>query len=306
MTHQKELFGDRSPDLDFMQLITPDIIPSIEGISSPYKLFRYDKGDQRYYFRFPEQGDAIGYLSVTEFTKKSLGIGVQLYKWAANNTVEYTKMYSEMRAAYGTQMHIEITDMLKSGKGNFDEIKNRAFNLAIDLGYKHSAMDWLDDMANDVASFLIMAREKNLKVIAAEFPICSNKYGLAGCIDLIVQLDFNRTRVNAMIDNKSGRKGFFEAHELQLHTYKKMWNDVYSSVFPVTHVFNFAPQNIKNKTKYKLQNQTSSVFAPTIEQRMSLANLEGWVNPPKGHMELNGSFEVETFDIADHLEKKSI
>lgn len=285
---------------DHLELITPEIMPRIEGIASPVLLYRYDKGADRYYYSFTEDGPK-GYLSVTSFVGKSLGISRELYKWASGVGVEYANFYSKMRAAYGTQMHIEITEILKSGKGDFDQISRNAFMQANTLGYTTLAENWASDMVNDIASFVVFAKEKELDVIAAEFPICSEPYELAGCIDCVARVKFGKSKVNAIIDFKSGKKGFFESHEVQLHTYKTLWNDWYQDVFPVTHVFNWSPNNWKKEPTYKFKNQTNSSYADSVRNRIEICRMEGWVTPPTQHLEIHGAFDLENFELENHL-----
>ena len=286
---------------EYLLQVEPAINPASYGIISPHKIYRYDRGDDRYYYTNPENKGAMGYLSVTSFTKKSLATSPHLIDWMIGMGKEAAEFYKNERAAYGTFLHCEIVECIIKGGGDFSDISNRAFVSAVNDGYGYNAATWSSDVVNDIASFFSFVKDRNVKFIAAEFPVFSERYRLAGCIDLVCKLEFNRKEVNALIDIKSGRKGFTESHELQLHCYKEIWNETFESKFPVTHVFNWAPKNVTAKTKYDLKNQTESIYAGTVKQRMEMAKLEGWIKPPTQHMEIIGAFSVNSFNLTDHL-----
>jgi hypothetical protein len=293
---------DNFTKADFMALlkeVRPEIEPKITGLESPTRLWRYDKGDERYYFEFV--GDMIiPFLSVTEFTKKSLPTSPFLIQWIASHGTDVARHVANCTAAYGTLLHKEITMLCKTGEVDFNALAQRAIDEAIDMGYDYKALDWSSEVVKDVAAFLVFAEEKELEVIGSEIAISSRKYGLAGCIDLPCRLKFGRGKVNAIIDIKSGRKGFWPEHELQLLTYREIWNDIFKEVFEVTHVFNWSPTDWREKPAYKFQNQTESAFVATVVARMGMAKAEGWINPPTGHMEIVGVAKLGAFKFDDH------
>lgn len=300
-------------DVDFIKEVVPDIL-NLKSIASPYRLFRYDKADDRYYFRYIN-GQPIGYLSMTSFVHKVLPTSPFLIKWMQQHGEDGAAYLRDMKAEYGTTLHVMTTELENGGKGNWDEIRKAAFAAAIDNGYKSEAIEWEAEMTNDIFSYLVFRKDRNVETIAAEFPLCSDEYGLAGCIDRVVRMDFNRQRINAIIDIKSGRKGFWDSHKVQLHGYMKTWNDLFGDVFPVTHCFNFAPaaNPITAKTKYKLENQTDAVLSGEkvqvkeyIHELLTMAKSRGMVNPPLSHYELRGDFDLSTFDPESHIVKHQI
>lgn len=290
---------------EFFLEVFPEIAPRLTGIASPIKLWRYDKGSDRYYYQ-RSAGASKAYLSVTSFCSKSLPTSPFLTRWVGDLGNDAAEFMRDMKAAYGTFMHIECLNIIKTGGGNFEEMTQRAFEAAMFSNYKTYAEQWMEDIVKDALSFITFLKEKEVEVVAGEFPIASDKYLLGGCIDIICSLKFGHGRVNAILDLKSGRKGFWDSHQLQLSCYKELWNEWFKDIFPVTHIFNFAPTDWRTEPKYKLENQTTNQFHETVKERMILARKEGWINPPTMHTMYKGAFELETFNIENHIIKIQI
>lgn len=292
-------------DENIFQEVVADMV-TIEGIQSTYRFFRFDKGDDRLYFvRVSEEEDYKTVLSVTSFTQKVLNNAYVLMKWQDNvGGLDIANYIKNMRAEYGTMCHKIFGEMLKMGTYDFDYVKRLAWETAFELGYKYEASQWVEDVVEDVVSFLYFMLERKVKVIGLEFPIADVELGLGGCIDLICEMEFNGKIVRAIVDFKSGRKGFFEGHELQLGLYKHIFNRHYSSVFEISHVFNFAPTGVGTKAKYKLQNQSNSKLVIGAVNEAKLCMSRGMLEGVKTfHLVVSGSGYVEDFDLEKHVKE---
>lgn len=296
-------------DTDIFQEVVADLV-NIEGIASPFRLYRYDKGQDRHYFVSMNEGDAVQpVLSVTSFTQKVLNNAYVLMKWQDNvGGLDVANYIKNMRAEYGTFLHIIFGEIMKTGEYNFDEYKRRAWETAYSMGYKFEAEMWVEDVIEDVIGFITFLIEREVEIMALEFPIADIEIGLGGTMDLICSMKFGTKRVNAIVDFKSGRKGFFEGHELQLGVYKLLWNKLYGEVFEISHVFNFAPCGVGAKERYKLKNQTESKLALGAENEVKLCRSRGMLDGIKAthFIVTGGGFWRDGFDISKHIKEVSL
>lgn len=255
------------------------VAPEFIKIVSPYAIKRVQKGNDRYYCTYQEDQPKF-YLSVTSFTGKSLP-NPFLSKWRGDLGNELADFKSNLAAEYGTFMHIEIGNFIKEGEYNFDNADERVIEylLSNDLSPKLIS-EWVDKIHNDMLSFIQFCIDRNVEPIACEFPIVSDRWKLGGCIDFPCKMDFGKKRVNAIVDFKSGRKGFYESHELQLKVYRELWNETFADVIHMTHIFNWAPTEWRcNKPKYKLKNQDNGDLIVGYYLELGLAH--SWTGEPK-------------------------
>lgn len=266
-------------NLNFEEVEAFFVAPTYTNIVSPYRIKRVQKGGDRYYCTYQEEEPKF-YLSVTSFTSKCLP-NPYLSKWRGDLGNELADFKSELAADYGTFMHIEIGDFIKNGNYNFDDADERVIDylLSHDLSMKLMS-EWIDKIHNDMLSFAAFCIKHEVQTIACEFPIVSDKWKLGGCIDYPCSMLFRKKRVNAIVDFKSGRKGFYESHELQLKVYREMWNETFGDIIPMTHIFNWAPTEWKcGVPKFKLKNQDNGNLICSEYLNLGLAH--GWTKQPR-------------------------
>jgi hypothetical protein len=158
-------------------------------------------------------------------------------------------------------------------------------------------------------SFAQFCAEKEVKVEAVEVPLLSDNLGYAGTIDLVCELTFNRKRIRAIVDLKSGRNGFMEEYELQLEAYRQLWNVNYPDL-PVAMTFNFSPKDWRKEPTYELKNQTESGNLFKWPLMLAMYQQAG-ESKPKPFTHVNGvivlgrdtSTLFEVVEIEDHLRR---
>jgi len=105
--------------------------------------------------------------------------------------------------------------------------------------------------------------------------------------------ELQQERINAIIDLKSGRKGFYESHEIQVQAYKEMFNIHFPEVTIDRPLI--GPQNFTGVTPtYNLKDQTEAKSMAKLPYLVALAKIEedrreksimiisGTVEPAKG------------------------
>lgn len=241
-----------------------------------YRVFQLNSDGHRYYYRFNETGEPEFFPSVTTLLKHVMPTPPALLDWMIANGKDGATEKRDLAAAYGTFMHIQFETLVINRRYDFDNVP------AVLLGYMEREnlpekvfSEWLPKIRKDVLAFAQFVRDYNVKPLAIEIGLVHPKYHYAGCIDLPCIMTDPKTgkQFTAIVDFKSGRKGFYEEHELQLHLYREMWNVNYPET-PVARVFNFAPKDWRTKPTYNLKDQTDSVNARKLPYLLALATIE--------------------------------
>lgn len=270
-------------------------------------LYMTDIGRYRYYYT--KRGSTYKFYLSASSVCKLMPKNDFFLKWVASNGYEESQEFAHQRAEYGTLMHeINISyfkypdrDMGEFAEIAYARIKNTGLPMKL-----HSK--WTSDLVKDYISWAEFCFIHKVKPIAIEYPIYSSKIGLAGRIDFIGSLEVKErgfhgevykrnsgdnkagdpklssayVPYNVILDLKSGRKGFYDDHKLQLAAYKAMWNEKQGGKFPVTKVFNWAPKDWQSKSsdvKFSLKDQTDVMFDNLLKKYVEIARIRGLDRP---------------------------
>ena len=263
----------------------------------PEPVYRLDSSGHRYYYTFDENGEPIFYVSVTTLIKQTLPTSPQLIKWIADMGYEESQRYAQERAAYGTFMHSQLAELLIARSYNLNGLKERLKMYIESKQLPGDFINYADDFKKDILAFAQFMKDTDLKPLAIELVLTNPQDGYAGAIDLCAEItieekgffgDVYKTganagkpketkrqrRIRAIIDFKSGRKGFFPEHEVQLLAYKTMWN-MHFEKYPVEKVFNWSPKSWTGTTPtYNFKDQTESKNAQKLPYLVELARIE--------------------------------
>lgn len=309
------------------QSITPELFsyedvqalfinPQLEDkllLFSPFGLQRIQKGDKRFYTRVDAAGNRYYYLSASSFAekKKSKEAIEALKTWKEKLGQHISREYARVAAAYGTFMHIECAEILKQGGYDFGidgiNLNNKIADLFIQENIPHYVLHEVTQQAhNDLAAFINFIVTRNVRAVAIEMVLCSDKTGLAGALDFVCELDFDKSRVKAIVDMKFSLN-IYETYIWQLEAYKDMYNDIFSDIFEVTHIFNWRPKDwtLANSEKgqclYTLTNQTGKIEPSVLKHGFEEVKLKGWNKPFGGMKKLHG--KVSLSDIHEGKSK---
>lgn len=242
----------------------------------PYRIYQLNTESYRYYYRFDENGDPVFYPSVTTLLRQVMPTSPFLIKWMLENGKEQADEKRDLAAAYGTFMHIQFERLIINRKVNFDTMPAELLDYMQRENLPEKVFtEWIGKIRKDILSFAQFVKDYNVRALAIEIGLAHPEFHFAGCIDLPCVMTDPKTKKDytAIVDFKSGRKGFWEEHELQLHLYKMMW-EVNFPDLPVAKVYNFSPKDWRTKPTYNLKDQTDSVNAKKIPHLLALATIE--------------------------------
>lgn len=241
-----------------------------------YRVWQLNSKGHRYYYRFNEAGEPEFYPSVTTILSQTLPMSPFLLKWITDKGLEEAERYKGERAAYGTYMHKAFEELIINRSYNLDNLKNdlcayiEANRLPGDFIY------YADDLKKDILAFAQFVKDYDVRPYAVEIALVHPRLGYAGLIDMpcsMLEKPGSDERINAIVDFKSGRKGFWEESEIQLHLYKMLWNENFPDK-RIGRVFNFAPKDWRKKPTYTLKEQTDSPNAKKIPSLLVLSQIE--------------------------------
>lgn len=280
-----------------------------------YRLYQLNSEGYRYYYRFNEAGEPEFYPSVTTLLKQVMPTPPALLDWMIANGKEGSAEKRDLAAAYGTFMHGEFEKLIINRRYDFDSVPAAllAYMERENLPEKVFS-EWLQKIRKDVLAFAQFVRDWNVRPLAVEIGLYHPKYHYAGCLDLPCAMTDPKSgkQFTAIVDFKSGRKGFYEEHELQLHLYADMWNANYPDL-PAERVFNFSPKDWRTKPSYNLKDQTDSVNAKKLPYLLALASIEdekrdNTLTIVRGVLSLdegNISDNILTLSLADLIKSKA-
>ena len=263
----------------------------------PEPVYRLDSSGHRYYYTFDEFGEPRFFVSVTTLIKQTLPTSPSLVKWIAEMGYEESQRFAQERAHYGTFMHAQLAELIITRSYNLNLIRERLRMFIESEQLPGDFMGYADDFKKDILAFAQFMKDTDLKPLAIEIVLTNPEDGYAGAIDLVAELTIEekgffgevyktganagkpketkqQRRIRAIIDFKSGRKGFFPEYEIQLHAYKKMWNMNFEA-HPVEKVFNWSPKDWRGKTPtYNFKDQTDIKNAKKLPYLVELARIE--------------------------------
>lgn len=245
-------------------------------VEPKYRLYQLNSDGYRYYYRFDENGEPEFYPSVTTMLKQVMPMSPFLLDWMLANGKEGATEKRDLAAAYGTFMHGQFEKLIINREYDFDMVPGYVLEFMERENLPEKVFgEWCIKIRKDVLAFAQFVRDYNVKPLAVEIGLVHPECRYAGCVDLpCIMTEPKSGKVfSAIVDFKSGRKGFYEEHELQLHLYRDMWNANFPQK-PIERLFNFSPKDWRTKPTYNLKEQTDSENAVKLPYLLALAAIK--------------------------------
>ncbi len=241
-------------------------------------LIRTDKyGGSRFYY---ETEAKKFYISATTFCAAVLPEAKHLTKWKQDLGFLEANRRAREAADYGTLMHIIIENFLQTGSLTWKKMDGLIRDFIEEHNHKRKYNAWCHDLKKDVLAFAKFATDRKLEVISTEqwaiLDLPDVRGGIAGTVDLIGHIKWGRGMVRAIIDMKSGRKGFYDAHALQLALYKKIIDGMCDTDH---YIFNWAPKDWRSEPTYDLKDQSNSPEVQKLDNYIDNARIDNLFTP---------------------------
>jgi len=257
-----------------MQIEKIQALYSSSPLMTGETLYRVQVSGLRVYRR--ENGNT--YKSLTTFLDGVMPSNRFLQTWreqmaADLGSAKAATDYVAATADYGTILHTLIAEFVRNGGVNWAELPLYIAELLAQSGTlsADAIRSATDEMQRDFASLIQFLFDYEVEVLAVELPVWIDE-GVATLIDLVVTMNAKaytektepskRQRINAIINLKSGKKGFFDTHVYQLEGERRMYNQRFGEVNGnIEAVYNLAPNDWRTSPTYKLKDQSEAANA---------------------------------------------
>jgi hypothetical protein len=262
-----------------MEILKPDYVK--DGIIEPdYYNYRIDNKGRRHYVRIYKDGMTIiapGFHTVLKEAPNDFGLDM----WFKKMSPDQIQFYSENSANYGTYFHYCCGRLLKKEKiflnkeWLIQDMENFFNEKEFDFP---ECLKWIKekkrDIRKDLIGFIIFCQQRELVPVAIEYPVMEGHGLVATTIDIVCEITFNRKRVNAIIDLKSGVADR-TYNDLQLYVCKVLWEQEID--FKIDMLFNYAPSGFRMKSLFDYTKGNNDKFKPyELINQTNSANIWKW------------------------------
>lgn len=268
------------PKYEFLMKDSPLIEP-------PYQLYRLtSQHEGRFYWRMRDDESLAYYASVTTLIAATSNSPF-LTQWVGSLGNAEAERQRDSAAEYGTALHHFISKFNILGEFNTLFLDIEIMQYCEKERPKYPTGHWAREMLRDLLAWQQFVQDYNVQPIAIEIMLCSDRLKMAGALDLVCEMDYHekgfwgevlksgpnagqpketkRTRrIVAIIDVKSGRKGFYDSHKRQLKAYQFLLRENCPG-FEAERLFNWSPKDWKTDPDYNFTDQTDGTSDREVE-----------------------------------------
>ena len=211
---------------------------------------RYEKSGKRWYY---STDDFVLYPSVTTILHATSPTPYGILKWYADLGWDGAEQRKNDAGEYGSCFHALAEWMMHKGELDVESALNYYLQFNKKLEYSTALLVRLQ---KDLAALIQFIVEHEVRSIDVEYRGVGCGYG--GTVDLICEMKFNKKRVIAIVDYKTG--SLHDDARLQLAAYARLVAN--TAGLEIEGLLNWQPSDwTKDTPTYKLTNQ----FSPTAQ-----------------------------------------
>lgn len=286
-----------------------------------YKLWQLNSKGERYYYTLDADGNPVFFPSVTTILRAVMPENKFLTEWKLSMGKEEALAYTMERANYGTFVHGQLAQLMISRHYNLDEVRDAMAKFVEREKLPEGFIDAHEDEARaDIIAFAKWMWEYDVRPYAVEVSLYSPSFGYAGMIDLVCDMrEFSKedeikaiekangdekklakiaekfsSRLNAIVDFKSGKKGFYDEYAIQLELYRMMWNENFPDA-QISRIFNIAPKDwtktAGKKPSFSFEEQTDNEVLVKIPALLELHRVSS--KAEKKIVLMNGTIDLD-------------
>lgn len=305
---------------------------------------RFSQGKNRFYYRVEKDGEITLFSSGTTLIKDGYAESeMALEEWRNKLKAEgkdpvYELNYAAMR---GTLLHILAGDFIQQKEIQLNELHQYfAYNhpqITSEYLYQDVIQKDVLWLQKGLMAFAQFCKDYNVKPLAIELILTSEKYKVASPVDLICSLTISESgyygevyktdskatgakkgdpklskqerEVVAIVDLKSSKNGFYDKHALQLKLYKHMVQECYPNI-KVEALYNWSPKDFTGETPtYNLKEQSGGRLEDLAEVVFEQGRIKHqWktptVNIAPDTLVFGQDFEFKQVPLIDYLKER--
>ncbi len=254
-------------------------------LAQPEPVYKFTHPSESFYYTFdPIKMRPEYFMPVTGFLKKVMPTPQPII----DNMVDMGKLAFNAkmneRGLYGTMMDIEFNKRLIAGSYDLDLIDDVVREHHKASGSLVPVEFWIAEFNTDITALNQWIDDYEVEPLAIGLMLVSRQLEIGGKIDLACKMNKNlytdktpvssRQRVKRLVDFKSGKKGFYDSHILQLESYRECWDEKFHD-YPMDGIANFAPTNWRNEPGYNFKDHTDNAVTRKLPHYIELARIDG-------------------------------
>lgn len=218
-----------------------------------------------------------------------------LLEWYCKLGIAEAKRQTKIAQMYGTLMHLEIGKFLIEKVYDFDTTQSVTEQYLSDHNYwEPECKEWALKLKYDMASFIQFSIDYDLEPLGIEYVLLSEK-GFGTLIDLVCNLTVEEQghwgevyktgdkkgeakltkkaiRKRAIINFKSGRKGFYRSNGIQIECERQLWEENFPDL-PLDMALNWAPNEWRDTPGYHIKDWVGDICQDEVDAVLALARV---------------------------------